>query len=688
MPTASGSGCAKSTSTSTTSTSVTLRCPRALLMRAGSTMGAMKETFPANSRPRKASARMTAGWPILISARSRSSSSARTRSAETSPMTSNGCALEGAASSPGLALTCATAPGLGGGSRNGSFSAAAPAASARATLTWPSAKVGSGVLGSASMRRSSAFRCCWRSRARARPERAISIGVFDAAPARLSTTALSRAAWASITALSASATASSPRRRATALSTFAASPPPRRGVAGREGLAAEAAGALSSLRARSRKATCASAAASRARASVSTSRTSGSPAKTLVSSTLINTWAITPMTGAAILIVPEAGSTRPGATVCQRLPSAASGRPARAPSCSPVLAASTASANATATAPRTADLVFHPVRFVAAITGGALAMVFLERGIAALFANDASVLDVNYAISKAQYTRVVRDDQHPARGILGDLGQEGHDCVAVLAIQRSRGLVRENRRRLSHDRPRKGDALLLAAAELERKCVDLARQADHRQGVFGLGDGAGGVVPAYVERQTHAGGGRQGWEQMIGLEDEAHVLAPESRQLLGPSTFRRTAPHADGAARLRDHASEDREKRSLAAAGGAHQQRQFAAPERQADTLESLHLRRPLSQPLHDIDGLDDGLDHRVNTITGSMRVTCTIAATAEMTHIRSVSRNSTKVRAGVITMGNAVSAVAATTSNPTPAATENPITALISAWQTMTLWI
>src|SRR5260370_974651 len=380
-------------------------------MRAGSTMGEMKETFAASSRPRKASARMTAGWPILISPRSRSSSSARTRSAETSPMTSNGCALEGAASSPGLALTCSTVPAMGARIINRSISAAAPAASARATLTWPSAKVGSGVLGSASMRPSSAFRCCWRSRARARPGRAISIGVFDAAPARLSTTALSSAAW-----------------------------------------------------------------------------------------TLSTAWAIAPRPGAAICVVPEAGSTRPAPPVCQRLPPAASGRPARAPSCSPVLAARTASANATATAPRTADLVFHPVRFVGAIMGGALALVFLERGIAALFANDASVLDVNYAISKAQYTRVVRDDQHPARGIPGDLGQEGHDCVAVLAIQRSRGLVRENRRRLSDDRPRTGDALLLAAAELERKCVDLARQADHRQDVFGLGDGAGGAVPACLER--------------------------------------------------------------------------------------------------------------------------------------------------------------------------------------------
>ena len=38
------------------------------------------------------------------------------------------------------------------------------------------------------------------------------------------------------------------------------------------------------------------------------------------------------------------------------------------------------------------------------------------------------------------------------------------------------------------------------------------------------------------------------------------------------------------------------------------------------------------------------------------------------------------------MTIGNAVSAVAATTIKPMAAARQNPITALISAWQMMTL--
>ena len=75
-----------------------------------------------------------------------------------------------------------------------------------------------------------------------------------------------------------------------------------------------------------------------------------------------------------------------------------------------------------------------------------------------------------------------------------------------------------------------------------------------------------------------------------------------------------------------------------------------------------------------------------MNTITGSMRVTCTIAATADMTHMSSVSKNNTRVSAGVMTMGNAVSAVAATTITPMAAAKQKPMTALISAWQMMTL--
>src|SRR5262249_32911463 len=182
------------------------------------------------------------------------------------------------------------------------------------------------------------------------------------------------------------------------------------------------------------------------------SRISGSPADTL-SLTLTSTCAITPMTGAAILTSPAAGSTRPGATFCQRLSSAASGRAARGASCASVRAASAANANTMAAAPRATDLLFDPIMLFGVIMDCAIAFVFFERYTGALFAHDASIFDVNHSVGEAQYTRVVRDHQHPARPILGDPCQQRHDRIAVLAVEGGGWLVRENGRWLSHDRP-------------------------------------------------------------------------------------------------------------------------------------------------------------------------------------------------------------------------------------------
>src|SRR5439155_23638775 len=126
-----------------------------------------------------------------------------------------------------------------------------------------------------------------------------------------------------------------------------------------------------------------------------------------------------------------------------------------------------------------------------------------------------------------------------------------------------------------------------------------------------------------------------------------------------------------------DHASESRPKRRLAAARRAHQQRQLAAGDREAHPPERLDPRRSAAEHLHDIAGFNDRLGHRVNTIAGSMRITCTIAAIADSTHITMVSVNSTAVRPGVRMIGNAVSAVRWTMIHPMPAAILNPMTAL-----------
>jgi predicted 3-demethylubiquinone-9 3-methyltransferase (glyoxalase superfamily) len=294
--------------------------------------------------------------------------------------------------------------------------------------------------------------------------------------------------------------------------------------------------------------------------------------------------------------------------------------------CAPVLAASAANANTTATARRAADLLFEGIMLFGVIMDCAIAFVFCERRTMALFADDASIFDVNHSVGEAQYTRVVCDDQHSARGILGDPGQQRHDRIAVLSVEGSRGLVRENGRWLSHDGPCDGDPLLFAAAELEWKCVHLVRETDHDQGVLGLGDGACRVVAAHVQRQADIVRSRQGRKQMVALKDEPHMVAPELGQLLGPGVYRGAAAHANRSARGRQNASENRQQRGLAAPGRPHQQRQFTALERQAHALESLDLSRSIAEQFHDIDGLDDGVGHHVNTIPGSMRVTCTIA--------------------------------------------------------------
>src|SRR5579862_5748098 len=146
--------------------------------------------------------------------------------------------------------------------------------------------------------------------------------------------------------------------------------------------------------------------------------------------------------------------------------------------------------------------------------------------------------------------------------------------------------------------------------------------------------------------------------------------------------------NADASLRRRQHAAEYGEQRRLAAARWSHQERQLTAGEREAYALQGLHLARPDAEEFHDFDRLDHRLGHCRNTRTGSIRITCTMAPMAEATHISTVSRNRAKVSSGVIRTGNAVRAVVLTIIRPIDAAREKPITALISAWQTMTLWI
>src|SRR6266481_328770 len=80
----------------------------------------------------------------------------------------------------------------------------------------------------------------------------------------------------------------------------------------------------------------------------------------------------------------------------------------------------------------------------------------------------------------------------------------------------------------------------------------------------------------------------------------------------------------------RDWRSRSDESNSHYPADAPHQQRQLTALERQAYALESLDLSRSLAEEFHDIDGLDDRIVHRVNTIARRSRTITILDAIAD----------------------------------------------------------
>src|SRR5271166_966775 len=220
---------------------------------------------------------------------------------------------------------------------------------------------------------------------------------------------------------------------------------------------------------------CACAFAIRAWTSLSRNRTSSSPATTL-SPVCTGTSAMTPARGAAILISPDTGSTRPGATACQFFSSATR---AASSACTPRTLAPRLKAIPAAARPTRAALPFAPTVKCKLNLASCLA----SRA-SLFFTDNESILDANDPIGERQYTRIMGDDQHRAGRVFGNRGQYGHDGMTVLAIQCGGRLVGENSRSIPGNRARDGDALLLAAAHLDRKRPRLVRKPHDRQGFF------------------------------------------------------------------------------------------------------------------------------------------------------------------------------------------------------------
>src|SRR5262249_11683078 len=164
---------------------------------------------------------------------------------------------------------------------------------------------------------------------------------------------------------------------------------------------------------------------------------------------------------------------------------------------------------------------------------------------------------------------------------------------------------------------------------------------------------APGPLAAHVERQPDVFDRGQGRKQMIGLENKPDMPASERRQLLGSGAVGRAPEYAHGALRRRQNASQYRQQRGLAAAGGPHQQGQLSTAERKGNATQALDPPGSLAEDPDDVDRLDHRRAHRVKTMAGSRRVTTTIAEIAENAHIAKVSAKSPASSPGFMTIGS-----------------------------------
>src|SRR5215470_17767395 len=96
----------------------------------------------------------------------------------------------------------------------------------------------------------------------------------------------------------------------------------------------------------------------------------------------------------------------------------------------------------------------------------------LTSGTTGLLAGDAAILNMNDSTGERQQTPVVCHHQHAAPSVPGDVGEDGHDGAAILAVQCGGRLICKDGRRVANDRARDRNTLLLTAAELARIGAD------------------------------------------------------------------------------------------------------------------------------------------------------------------------------------------------------------------------
>src|ERR1700688_1561447 len=142
----------------------------------------------------------------------------------------------------------------------------------------------------------------------------------------------------------------------------------------------------------------------------------------------------------------------------------------------------------------------------------------------------------NFSVAKHQHALgvlgdvVLVGDQDDGQSFVVQVLENFHDFDGRAAVQISRRLVRQQDRRLVHQRAGNGYALLLPAGHLRGKVLRAIREAHHGQRI-GSSLAALGLVNSRVQRwQFHIFERRGSRQQVESLKDESNFLVANQRE--------------------------------------------------------------------------------------------------------------------------------------------------------------
>jgi hypothetical protein len=191
---------------------------------------------------------------------------------------------------------------------------------------------------------------------------------------------------------------------------------------------------------------------------------------------------------------------------------------------------------------------------------------------------------------------VVGDEDEGGAFDAVEFEQKLENVSAVGGVEVAGGLVGEHDGRVQDEGAGEGDALLLAAGELDGVMIHAVTEADAGEELAGAREAIAGGVEFVREEDVFERGERG--DELIGLEDEADGLAADLGELVLGEIADCGPVEMDVAGGGRVKAGEEAQERGLAAAGRAHDGDELAPGDGEVEALEDVYGARAVANRL------------------------------------------------------------------------------------------